>query len=571
MPHHQPLSRRRVLSFTALLAAGHALTACAHSSSPADDNDKPLKLRFVNAAPTRSLDVATSGTLETARISAQVLEPLVRANIDTGEPEPCLATSWEFSDDRRTLTFHLRDGVHFHDGSPFAAEDVKTNVARWQHAAGDDTANAHIAFLQLFSPLNSPDGKTPLITDCTVEGSSVQFKLSRPSSSLLKALTQPAFGIACPRSLDANGKFTAQPVGTGAYTVAAHAEGKTELKRNESYWDEHPAVSDITFTTITNPAKRFYSILENQCDAYDLVGTMHYVDLARSGILVQPRDPYAITYISINLQHPVFQDVRVRQAVSYALNRPEIVKKHFPQGSHSATDFLPSLFMMKNDQTSFFYANNTAKAQRLLKQAGYRNEPVEFYYPTDVSLATMTSPESLYSSLSSALVKAGFNIVPKPVRWADGYLDKISASSKDRGLALTGFVGSYRDPNAFFSRVLATTSEVVKDSADSQAPATEKPAEPTSSPTPSSSTKATPEPPTVTYQQILTEIRTADQLKDPEERKEAYKNINLLVAQLMPAVPIAYPVSSVALGKRVGYFPLSATGISPLGRTQVHD
>lgn len=566
------ISRRQLLSFSALLSAGLALSSCS-SAENSDNNSSSTPqervLRYANAAPAPSLDVASSGTLETARISAQILEPLVQANSDTGEAEPALAQDWSLSSDQKTYTFQLREGVSFHDGSTLDAQAVVSNADRWKKAAADATSNAHISYLQLFSKINSSDGKTPLVTDCSAQGQTVTFQLSRPSASFLKALTQPAFGIAAPAALNAQGRFNKLPVGTGAYLLESWDGKEAILSRYANYWGQSPQVDKIHFLTISSASKRYYAMQTKQLDIYDLVGMAHYVDLAKAGNLIQPRDPYAISYLSINLNNKLFKDIRIRQALAHALNRDAAVKNLYPQGTRIANDFLPSLFMMQDESTSAFYAYQLSKAQELLKAAGYNREKIEFYYPTDVSLAFLPEPEAMYAALSADLIKAGFNVVPKPIPWGQGYLDDISASSSSRGLALTGFVGSYRDPNAFYSRVLATTSEVIDASSDSTAPAQEALSEEEirqQAQTPSPSASSQEQEPTVTYQQIMQQIRTADELTSHEERKEAYKNINKLVAQLMPAVPIAYPVSAVALGSKVSYYPLSATAISDFSK-----
>ncbi len=567
------LSRREVLSLSAVLSAGLALSACASSTETEEAEQQVVEFRFTNAAKVSSLDVALSGTIETARISAQILEPLVIADINTGEPQAGLATDWSLSDDKKKVTFTLREGIEFQNGSPFDAAAVVTNVERWKKAAADDTSNAHVAYLQLFSGLGSEDGKTPLVTGCTAEGNTVVFTLSRPSSSFIRALTQPAYGIAAPNSLDSEGHFIDSPVGTGAYVLKSWDQTHAELERHEQYWAELPRITKITFYAEPNETKRYFRLMNDQTDVYDLVGLNHYVDLAKAGNLIQPRDPYAISFISINGENEIFKDVRVRQAVAFALSRGAIVRNLYPQGSQVANDFLPSLFMMKEDQTSTFYSQKTDQAKELLKAAGYKDEPVEFYYPTDVSLAALPQPEAIYAALAADLVKVGFNIVPKPIEWNEGYLDKITSPDAKRGLALNGFVGSYRDPNAFYSRVLATTSEVISSLSDAIVAAQDEPVEADAAPeevqpSPSASSSSQAEP-TVTYQQILDKIREADQLTSIEERREAYQKINLQVAQLMPAVPLAYPVSSVVLGKNTGYFPLSATGISNFSEVEL--
>lgn len=565
-------SRRQVMQLSALLAAGVSLSSCSTSQigNNSDSSSEPNTFRFANAALPTTLDVADSSTIETARISAQILEPLVRANMNTGEPEPGLAQNWSISDDGLVYTFELRTGITFHDGTEFNADSVLKNYNRWSHIASDTTSYTHVEFLQLFSNINTTDGSTPLVQRCIVRDSKVAFTLSRRSQSFLKALTQPSFGIASPAALNNDFRFKDLPVGTGAYQATSWKNQVAQLDYFEHYWGNKPGVERIIFSTISDTEQRYVAIREDTIDGYDLVGVNNYVDLARSGNLTQPRDPYAICYISINLEHPVLAQRTMRSAVAHALDRNALTKKYFPQGTNVAEDFLPSLFMMKNKETSAYYTHKTDITADRLKEAKYANEEIEFYYPTGVSLPTMETPEAIYASLSADLVEAGINIKPVPIAWSDGYLEKISEPSSTRGLALTGFVGSYRDPNAFLSKVLAPTSNIIEQSEQATASTSDTSQESTAKPTPtasaSSSASAQDD---VSYPEILKALRAADQLTNLGERREAYAHINKLVAQLMPAIPLCNPVSTVALGKRVNYYPLSATGVEDLSQATV--
>ncbi|WP_346844579.1 ABC transporter substrate-binding protein [uncultured Rothia sp.] len=567
----QRISRRRALQWSSLIIAGISLSACSPASTEEAENttkDQPLTFRFANAALAPSLDTALSGTLETARISAQVLEPLVRANINTGEPEASLATDWSISDDGLTYRFFLESSVKFQDGTDFNAAAVIKNYQRWLKVAQNTASNSHVDYLQLFSALNSQDGTSALVTGCKEEEGAVVFTLSRPSSSFLKALTQPAFGIGSPKAFNDKLEFTKFPVGTGAYTVTDWNGKRVQLDYFTNYRGEKPSVERIIFTAIPDAEKRFVAIMNDEIDAYDLVSSQNYVDLAREGTITQPRDPYSICYLTFNLRHKLLSKREIRSAIAHAVERNQLVKKNFPQGTNVADDFLPSLFMMKNKDTAAYYSTQKDITRDRLKEAGYKNEPLEFYYPTGVSLPWMMSPETIFASISADLVKAGINIKPVPVAWDEGYLDTINKSSDTRAIALTGFVGSYRDPNAFLSRVLAPNLEFLSQVKETKtvAPDAEEEKNPDLAPQDSSSTEDSSQEDenVVSYREILAAIRKADQLTELNNRREAYSSINLKVAQLMPAFPLCYPVSSVALGPRVSYYPLSATAISEM-------
>lgn len=572
------ISRRTLLRLSTYLAAGVSLAAC--SSSPPSLSEEasgqassssvqtPLTLTFANAAVAPSLDVGQSGTLETARISAQILEPLVRANINTGEPEASLATDWDISDDGLTYTFQIREHVQFHNGESLTPEAIVKNFQRWKKIATNTSSTSRVEYLQLFSAINSEDEKTSLVKDCSVSGNTVRFTLSRPSQSFLKALTQPAFGISAPQTIAKDFSLATLPTGTGAFKLLSWEQGTATLESFDSYWGDHSAIRTLVFQSIPDTEKRFVAMMKNEIDGYDLVGLQNYVPLSRAGNLTQPRDPYAICYININLKHPLLASREMRSAIAHAIDRSALVKKHFPRGTNVAEDFLPALFMMRNEETNAYYTFRKEITADRLKKTKYVGEPLEFYYPTGVSLPWAETPEAIYAAISADLARAGIFVKPKPIPWEEGYLDIISKPSTTRGLALTGFVGSYRDPNAFLSKVLAPTSDLIEQSEDASAiaPKSLEETEPHTTPSPQQTTESQE---IISYREILTAIREADQLSNLEKRRQAYAQINKLVAQLMPAMPLCYPVSAVALGKKITYYPLSATAIENFAETHI--
>lgn len=568
------LTRRTLIHYGSLLTAGLALAACSSppetepsASASASESSGPT-FRFAQGAQVLTLDPAATYRVESHRISAQILEPLVRADVNTGEPSPSLAQTWEVSEDGRTYTFTLVENATFSEGTRLTTEGVVANIERWAQLGKAPLTRMTQPFHQLFGTvqLTENSSSSPLVTSWSAPSStSLKLTLSRPSRSFLKALTQPAFGLVLPSSIGADGYLTSTPIGTGAFMLSSWDGSTAVLTRNTAYRGEIPDLAAIEFLTIPDAEKRYYNLLEGSIDAYDQVALKDYVPLALDGYPVQSRDPYAIAYLGINLSHPAFDDARVRQALARAIDRAAIVEAYYPQGTNTAPDFIPALFQMKKEDMGQVYTYNLDRAQELLRASTYANQAIDFYYPVNLSLPSLPSPEGIYSLISANLVEAGFNIVPKPYRWSDAGTEDVPTAHPDYGLELTGFIGAFRDPTAFLGHVLTPAAS---------APTTISEASPSPTPTPSpTSTAAAAEPAkaSASYASILQAINEADTHTDITDWRNAYKEINDQVANLLSAIPLVYPVSGVTQGQRVRTYTVSATCIDDFSTVHIDD
>ena len=157
--------------------------------------------------------------------------------------------------------------------------------------------------------------------------------------------------------------------------------------------------------------------------------------------------------------------------------------------------------------------------------------------------------------------------MPKPYRWSDAGTEDVPTAHPDYGLELTGLIGAFRDPTAFLGHVLTpaasaptTISEPSPSASSSAIPSS------TSTAAVSEPTKAT-----ASYASILQAINEADTYTDITDWRNAYKEINDQVANLLSAIPLAYPVSGVTQGQRVRTYTVSATCIDDLSTVHVDD
>lgn len=447
----------------------------------------------------------------------------------------------------------------------------------------------------------------PLVSSVVAKGNSVVVTLSRPSLAFPRILTQQAFGIIDPSLFGADQKLTGNPVGTGAFRVESFEAGMVRLLKNTHFDGPVPELDEIQISSLTSSDKRYFALMEGHIDACDQVNSSDLGQLARDGYQTPGRDPFSLVYLGLNTAHPVLKNISVRRAISHAVDRGAL-HQYYPQGTSDAQTLISPSFRIKANDAKDYTDRNQNMARSLLAAAGYDNQMIECYYPADVSLPWMDTPQKVYSEMVGSLIEVGLNIKPVPLPWAE-YLEKSRDVSSERGITLAGFYGMYRDPYAFFGPVLAqliaehqvrslitnaptdmTTGLTKKNSdfpsshgADSnvQISATPSP-QPSYSPDPlspeevsaSPSLSATPSPsptaaavaPSPRFTEVMEAIRTADSAVSVDSQRELYAKVVSQLGQFMPAVPLLNVTSKVAVSREVQGYQTEQNAIELFGK-----
>jgi peptide/nickel transport system substrate-binding protein len=537
-------SRRTVLTTGAVLLALGA-TSCTAAPSPSPSSGSPsattpaeptATFNFGTAAQPLGLDPALSSDVESQRITRQILEGLVGVDQTTGKPTPLLATEWAESNEGRSYTFKLRQGVTFQDGTPFNADAVCFNFNRWFAFSPDLRRQAPGSSFQGVFKAHSDEPNLSIFKSCTaVAADTVRIDLTQRFTAFLQALTLPAFAIASPTALAAGtadvldqnhggltiSAFAANPVGTGPYSLASWDAESVTLATNKAYWGERGQIATINFLAYNHPQIRLQALLDGKIDGYDAVTVGNFDQLVKRGKQIVQRDPFSVMYVGINQDIPVLQNQKVRQAIEMAIDKDTLIRKFFIDNTARASQFVPpKISGFNNDAPEL--GHDLARAKEYLKEAGYAGEELRFYYPLNVTRPYLPTPEKVYAELSRQLTAAGFNIRPVPVEWSEGYLQKVQ-SPGDHALHLLGWNGSYSDADNFVGPLFG-----------------EKNGE-------------------FGYQdpQVFSKINRARGLPEGQERDEQYHTINAQIAATVPAVPIAFPISALALSDRVLSYPAS--------------
>jgi peptide/nickel transport system substrate-binding protein len=537
---------RGAVAIAAVVAVSAGLGACAKSQRGSEStSDSGGTFVFAASSDPVMLDPAHASDGETFRPAEQIFEGLVSLKPGTTEVQPLLATSWTAGKDGKTFDFTLRKGVKFTDGTDFNAAAVCYNFDRWFNWTGlNQNENISAYYNDIFHGFKTgPLAKDAVYKSCTTNGDDkLTIKLQHPFAAFVQAMTLPSFSMQSPTAMkkynaddiagtENDPRFseyaTAHPTGTGPFKFSSWDRGQSvTLVRNDDYWGQKAHLSKIILRTISDPKARTQELESGGVQGYDLVGPADIKPLKDKGYQVLTRPAFNILYMGMNQYNKDLQNLKVRQAISYAIDKQAVVKQSLPEGSIPAKEFMPPTIAGYTDNVNT-YDYDPAKAKQLLKEAGFSaNKPLtlKFAYPTGVSRPYMPSPEDTYLSIKSQLEAVGIKIVPVSAKWSPDYLD-MTASEDGRSkhdLHLLGWTGDYNDPDNFVGVFFAQYS-------------------------PEWGFK---------NPKLFADLTKARGLPTREQQVPAYEAINKEISEFIPGVPIAHPAPSLALAPEVkGYIP----------------
>jgi peptide/nickel transport system substrate-binding protein len=537
---------RRTALKTGAVLLGLSLTSCTSEAEPTPSSAAASTttaaaapsetFTFGTASQPLGLDPALANDVESQRVTRQVLEGLVGIDQTTGVPTPLLATEWTESADGMSYTFTLRPGIRFHDGSPFNADAVCTNFKRWFNFSEALRKQAPGTTFKGVFKEHADHAELSVFKSCTaLSALRVRIRLTERFTGFLQALTLPGFAMSSPKALAAGkadqlslrrgsqalSAYATHPVGTGPFRFSAWDSAGVTLRDNEEYWGARGQIATLKFVTYDHPQTRLQALLDGRIDGYDAVTVGNFDQLVKRGKQIIQRDPFSVMYLGMNQEIPVLKDLKVRQAIELAIDKDTLIRRFFIDNTAQASQFVPPKLSGFNNNAPAL-GHDPRKAKELLAEAGYKGQALKFYYPMSVTRPYLPTPEKVYAEISRQLTAVGLNIQPVPVDWTDGYLQKVQ-NPGDHALHLLGWNGSYSDADNFLAPLFG-----------------EKNGE-------------------FGYQdpQVFSKIDRARGLPDGQERTQQYQTINAQIAESLPAVPIAFPISALALSDRVISYPAS--------------
>jgi peptide/nickel transport system substrate-binding protein len=500
-------------------------------------------LVYAGASDPTYLDPALVSDGESFRVTKQIYEGLVDFAPGTTRIVPGLATSYSVSRNGRAYTFNLRRGVRFHDGTAFNARAVCANFNRWYNFSGPfRDASATYYYQQIFAGFRGQ--ATALYQGCRAAGTHrAVVTLRRKNGPFLPSLVLSAFAMQSPAAMARwganqgaiqNGVFrpTGQyafrhPTGTGPFRLQSWTIGQSVvLVRNPTYWGRRPRLARIIIRPIADNTARVQALQTGEVLGMDLLAPQLVSTVQRNSRLkVLSRTPFNVAYVTIQSSKPPMNDIRVRRAVAYGLNRQLVVRSFYAGRAVVAHEFMPpGLPGYETNVTK--YAFNPTRARQLLRDAGC-GPPcrIEFWYPTGVSRPYMPDPKANFEAFRASLEQSGFDVEARSAPWRPDYVANVNQGTAGH-LNLIGWTGDYADADNFIGTFFQGGSPQFG----------------------------------FNNAQLNRLLDRAEQDTNQARRIRLYKQANRLIMQQLPGVPYAHSRPALGFNKRVrGYFT------SPIG------
>ena len=350
-----------------------------------------------------TLDPTSDATASIAGMLGQnVYESLTTVD-ESGAVLPQLAESWDVSEDGLTYTFHLAEGVTFHDGTAFDAQDVKFTFDR---AMGEDSVNPAKRYFNVIEKVEVVDPQT------------VKMVLKQPDAFFLFNVAQGSASILAPESAE---DAKTAPVGTGPFRFEGWTRGdRLKLAKNDDHRDAGEVALDrVEFRFVADPASAAAALMAGEIDAYPGFGAPEMLPQFEA----DPRFKVSVgstegeVILAMNNSKAPFTDQRVREAVNHALDRDEIIEGAMYGRAVPIGSFYPPHGAGYVDLTDR-WPHDTAKAKALFEEAGIAGDTL-----------TIRVPPFAYAPRSAEIIQteladAGIDAKVEAVEWGF-WLDEV--------------------------------------------------------------------------------------------------------------------------------------------------
>lgn len=336
-----------------------------------------------------------------------------------GSLKPAIATDYTISDDGLTYTFAIRDDVKFHNGEALTVDDIVYTFERLMGANGKDPLSSDFAIID---SLDSPDDHTFVI------------HLKEPNSAFITYLTALDSAI-IPKSND--GKHNENPIGTGPFQFKSYRPGANlVLEKNNDYWKKGlPYLDNITFMFQPDDQSALLSLQAGDLDLMNIPS--HRIPEVEDDFSITYEQANSILLLGYNQEKEPFNDVRVRQAINYAINRDEMIEAAFSGYAEKlGTNMSPAAGVYYRKGLEDIYNRDVKKAKQLLQEAGY---PDGFQ-----ATITISSHHQMYANISQVAVEnlkdIGIDLQIEVVEWGV-WLEHVYQGS-DFEMTVIDFTGS---------------------------------------------------------------------------------------------------------------------------------
>ena len=452
-----------------------------------------------------SLDPHVDTDAGTRDVVFNLYEGLVKPTSDGGFI-PAVASDYIISDDAKTYTFTLRDGITFHDGTPVTIEDVKYSIDRYAEIQGESSA-----FSSLVDSVEVQDDKTLVVN------------LKESYSEFLPMMTIAII----PQS---NEDPAGNPIGTGPFKYVSYTPGQNlELEKYDGYWQEGvPSLDSVEFKFIADVDTAF---VELQAGTIDILKYLTAVQAETLG-----DEDYNIVQGSMNLVHAMYLNsayeplskTEVRQALCYAVDRDAINNFIFGGKSHIiGSHMIPAMSKYYEPEAETVYSYDPEKAKELLADAGYADGfDLEITVPSSYS-QHVDSAQIIADELS----QVGINVTLNQVEWSTWLQDVYKGGNFQA--TVIGFDGTLA-PSDWLKKYVTDDAKNFMHYSNTE------------------------------YDDVF---NTAYTTVDDDVKVENYKKAQMILAEDAAAVYIEDPANLVAVSKKFGgytFYPTAAEDMSLL-------
>ena len=471
-------------------------------------------LTWAQGADVTSVDPHQGKETPAVQVNTQIFDTLVTVDPETNEVVPQIAESWEQTDDQ-TYVFKIREGIKFHDGSDLTAEDVKFSLDRARNSAA-------VSYIVNF------------IEEVTVDDDhTVTVKTTAPYAPTLRNLAIPFAAIVPKAVVEADeNAFIQNPVGSGPYKFVEWNHGDhVTLKAFDDYYAGKPETENLIMKVIPETSQRTIALETGEVDlAYDLaVNDIPKVN-SDDKLTVYEIPSLTCWYVSMNMNKKPFDNPKVREAMSMAIDRQTIIDT-INAGSGQTADAIiaPAVFGYYSTGVKEY---NPTKAKELLAEAGYPNG-----FSTTLWVNDNQSRIEMCQAMQAMLLEVGVQCNLEVLEFGS-FISRTTAGDHD--LAYFGWTTSSGDADySYYSLEHSTQQGAAGNRSFLADPDVDK---------------------------LIEEARSNT---NEEERKELYKELAIKLDEINNNIPVYYSSINVGANKKVEGFVMDANGYHSLEKVKV--
>lgn len=432
------------------------ISALLFTSTMAQAAEKTF-INCVSRSPTAFSPALTMDGQSYNASSQQVYNRLVEFVRGSVEIAPALAESWEISEDGLTYTFHLRKGVKFHttkDYTPtreFNADDVLFSF----HRQLDKEHPYHSVSKATYPYFNAMKFPKLLKAVEKVDDHTVKITLNYADSTFLASLGMDFISIYSAEYADkllAAGKpelLDTTPIGTGPFVFAGYQlDQKIRFLANKDYWNGKADIDRLIFDIVPDATARYAKLQAGSCDMIDFPNVTDLEKMKTDPkVNLLSQEGLNIAYIAFNTEKAPFDNVKVRQALNYAVDKNAIIEAVYRGAGVAAKNPLPPTIWGYNNQITD-YEYNPEKAKALLKEAGLEEGFSTQIWVQPVVRASNPNPRRMAELIQADWEKVGVKSELVSYEWGD-YIKRTKAGELTAGTY--GWSGDNGDPDNFLS------------------------------------------------------------------------------------------------------------------------